>query len=107
LAPIVTIGARSGSSIGGLEQQGLCSAGVDGVDGFDLLVIILSCAVVVLLGGSHCDRFGGLVVLLDDFQIQDSFVDSLEVGIHVLHDLLSDGLVEPSDEHLSLEELSS
>jgi hypothetical protein len=77
------------------------------VDHFDLLVIVLSCAVVVLLGRSHHDSFGSLVVSLDDFQIQGNFVDSLEDGIHVLHDLLSDGLMKPSNEHLSLEKISS
>jgi ethanolamine utilization microcompartment shell protein EutS len=46
--------------------------------------------------GLHCghfDRFNGLVILLNDLEVQNCFVNSLEVGIDVLHELLLDRVV--------------
>jgi hypothetical protein len=55
-------------------------AGSDAIDGLHLFFIVFRC------GGSflHCSNhnsFRCFVVLLDDFQVQGSSVDSLEVGV--------------------------
>jgi hypothetical protein len=39
---------------------------------------------------------------VDDFKIQGSLIHSLEGGIGVLHDFFLNGIVEPSSEHLVL-----
>jgi hypothetical protein len=60
-----------------------------------------------LPNSGHGNWLGSLVILLDDFQVQGSLVDSLEVGVRVFNDLLMDGLVKPGNVHLGLQELSS
>jgi hypothetical protein len=44
--------------------------------------------------------------LLDDFQVQGSSVDSLEVGVGTFHNLFLNWLVESGNEELGLVEKS-
>jgi len=52
------------------------------------------------------NSFRCFVVLLDDFQVQGSSVDSLEVGVGTFHNLFLNWLVESGNEELGLVEKS-
>jgi hypothetical protein len=59
-----------------------------------------------VLHGSDHDGLGRLVILLDYFQVQGNFIDNVEGGVGLLHDLLPDGLMKSGDEKLGLEKLA-
>jgi hypothetical protein len=47
--------------------------------------------------GNNSHGLEWLVALLDDLKIKSGFVDSLQGSIRILHELLADVVVEPSN----------
>jgi hypothetical protein len=45
---------------------------------------------ILVIEGSHSDRFGVAIVLLNDLKVQGSFIYGLEAGVGLLHYFLSD-----------------
>jgi hypothetical protein len=86
-APVGLIGGGGSPSSRVFGQGGLPMMGPDGIDGAHLFFIKVGCG-GSFLHSSNNYKFGSFIVLLDDFQVQGSFIYGLKTGKSALHDFL-------------------